>query len=160
MSPLVSEFFRSRYSDFECSFLLPNYFHSHLLSVSILLSSVSLSLTPLSPYHTTCLCRVVFWLRLLWLGTVSPLALAAAACVATLLQPLPSIIYTRAHTYSQRHKAGATHSIHRPGATPDFKLQLAEPEAKLNLKGSSVEVTQTGNNCLSHSVCVCVFRRF
>lgn len=59
-------------------------------------------------------------------------------------------LYTCARTHTQEHTACTTHSIHCPGATPDFKLQLAEPEAKLNLEGSSVEVTQTGNNCLSH----------
>lgn len=97
----------------------------------------------------------------------SAVLLLAAACVAATLQSWPSIIYTRlrtcAHTYA--HRACAAYSIPCPGATPDFKLQLAEPEGQVNLQGSSAEVTQTGNNCLSHfffsfffcSVCVCNF---
>ncbi|CAG5938773.1 unnamed protein product [Menidia menidia] len=60
-----------------------------------------------------------------------------SACVATLLQPFPSIIYTQAHT--RAHTARSARSTHCPGAPPDFKLQLAEPEARLNLKGSSME---------------------
>lgn len=82
----------------------------------------------------------------------SAVLLLAAACVAATLQSWPSIIYTRlrtcAHTYT--HRACAAYSIPCPGATPDFKLQLAEPEGQVNLQGSSAEVTQTGNNCLSH----------
>lgn len=110
------------------------------------------------------------WSAYLWPGFVF---LLTAACVATTLQSWPSIIYTHSqraredtHTHAQlarTHTACTTYSILCPGATPDFKLQLAEPEGKLNLEGSSAEVTQTGNNCLSHiflqrarvSLCVC-----
>lgn len=83
------------------------------------------------------------------------LSLAARPGSCSLCGHSPAVLaihnlYTCAHTHTQEHTACTTHSIHCPGATPDFKLQLAEPEAKLNLEGSSVEVTQPGNNCLSH----------
>lgn len=76
--------------------------------------------------------------------------LLTAACVAATLQSRPSIIYRRSRAGTRAHRACAAYSILCPGATPDFKLQLAEPEGQVNLQGPSVEVTQTGNNCLSH----------
>lgn len=154
--PLVSQFFTSRFRLGVCFPAVPLFPHSSCFHPLLFLS-------PQSLYQTTCPCHAArLWLRLLWPGLGSPLTLAAAACVATLLlQPLPSIIYTHTDTLTQMqiHTACATHSIHCPGATADFKLQLAEPEAKLNLKRSSVEVTQTGNNCLSLIyLCMCVSR--
>ena len=131
MSPLASEFWSSWFTLTLSAPLQPYYFLSSLFFFFFLpLPPLSLS-NHLSP---TC-GGVVITLALAWLGL--PLsALAAAACVAALLQPRPSIIYTQIYSHTHTHTRTHTHGAHCPGATPDFKLQLTEPEAKPNLEGS------------------------
>ena len=159
MSPLVSGFFRSCVPlTLRASSCCPIISSLVFLLCLILLSSFCLLLRPLFLYQTTCLWHVVeLWLRLLWprLG-LSERSVCRSLCGHS--PPAASIhnLYAgtraraRPHTDTCTRTACATQSIHCPGAPPDFKLQLAEPEAKLNLEGSSMEVTQPRNNCLSH----------
>ncbi len=157
MSPLVFSF-----SDYVLLWLWVLFSAAPLFSLSSLscfnidIMSSSLTLIPLSNHLSmSCGCALIAF-ALVWPSlSIRSGSLCGHSSTVLAINNLYTHEHTHTtcactHTHTCTHRPCATRSILCPGATPDFKLQLAEPEAKPNLQGSSVEVTQTGNNCLSH----------